>query len=172
MTTFSLESRLRQNDDLLFDSPRNLVGGVVGVVGEDGEGTVDLLGEDGAGEGVGEGDGAEGDDERGAGAGGGGPAVCGADGEDEGLGAGVTLAADVGGEFFAGELLAAAIEKDEDGRGAGGLAGERGEQVGFGGVVLGFAGDVVGGAGEVFGGEGGGGVRFGAGTGWGDGGED
>jgi len=78
----------------------------------------------------------------------------------------------VGGEFFAGELLAAAIEKDEDGRGAGGLAGERGEQVGFGGVVLGFAGDVVGGAGEVFGGEGGGGVRFGAGTGWGDGGED
>jgi hypothetical protein len=85
------------------------------VAGEDGEGAVDLLGEDGAGELVGQGDGAEGEDEVGAGAGGGGPAVGGADGEDEGLGAGVAEAAEVGGEVFAGELLAAAVEQDEDG---------------------------------------------------------
>ena len=79
--------------------------GVVGVAGEDGEGAVDLFGEDGAGELVGEGDGAEGEDEGGAGAGGGGPAVGGADGEDDGLGAGVAQAAEVGGEVFGGELL-------------------------------------------------------------------
>ncbi len=65
---------------------RGLVAGVVGVVGEDGSGSVELLGEDYAGELVGEGENAEGEEEVGAGAGGGGPAVGGTYGEDEALG--------------------------------------------------------------------------------------
>ena len=141
------------------------------MAGEDGEGAVDLLGEDGAGELMGQGDGAEGKGEAGAGEGGLGPAVGGTDGEDDGLRAGVAEAAEAGGEVWAGELAAAAVEQDEDGGGARGLAIERGEQSGFRGVGVGIAGQVVGGAGEVVGGEGSGGAGFGLGTGWGDGGE-
>ena len=135
-----------------------LVAGVVGVVGEDGEGAVDLLGEDDASQFVGQRDVAEGEDEAGAGAGGCGPTVGGADGEEEGLRAGVAQAAEVGGEFFAGELLAAAVEQDEDRGGACRLAIECGQQGGFGGVVLGLTGEVARGAGEIVGGEGGCGV--------------
>jgi len=147
------------------------VAGVVGVAGEDGEGAVDLFGEDGAGEFVGQGDGAEGEDKAGAGAGGGGPSVRGADGEDDGLGAGVAEAAEVSGEFFGGELLAAAVEEDEDASGAGGLASrpiEGGEERGLGGVGLGLTGEVARGSREIAGGEGCGGVGFRAGAGWGD----
>ena len=137
------------------------------MAGEDGEGAVDLLGEDGAGELMGQGDGAEGESEAGAGVRGGRPAVGGTDGEDEGLRAGVAETAEVSGEGFRGELLAAAVEQDEDRSGARGLAGglrvNRGEQGGFGGVGVGVAGQVVRGAGEVVGGEGGGGVGLGAG---------
>ena len=43
----SLRSRVRMTTSVLFG--RWSVGGVVGVAGEDGEGAVDLLGEDGAG---------------------------------------------------------------------------------------------------------------------------
>jgi hypothetical protein len=43
------------------DKPKESVAGVVGVAGEDGEGAVELLGEDDAGERVGQGDGAEGE---------------------------------------------------------------------------------------------------------------
>jgi hypothetical protein len=85
---------------------------------------------------VGEGNAAEGEDEAGAGAGGLGPSVGGADGEDEGLGAGVAETAEVGGEFFAGELLAATVEEDENRCSAGGLAVERAKEVGFGGEGL------------------------------------
>lgn len=142
------------------------------MAGEDGEGAVKLLGEDGAGELMGQGDGTEGEDKASAGAGGGRPAVGGTDGEDDGLRAGVAEAAEVGGEVFAGELLAAAVEEDEDGGGAGSLTIEPGEQGGLGGVGLRFAGEIVGGTGEVVGGEGCGGVGFGARAGWGDGGEE
>jgi hypothetical protein len=75
----------------------------------------------------------------------------------------------VGGEVLRGELFASAVEQDEDGCAAGGLAIEPGEEGGFGVVVLGGAGDVAGDAGEVVGGECVGGVGFGAGAGWGDG---
>lgn len=132
--------------------------GVIRVVGEDGQGTIDLFGQDGAGELMGQGDGAEGEDETGAGLGGGRPPVGGTDSEDEGLGAGIAETAEVGGEVLAGKLLAAAVEEDENGRGAGGLAVEAGEEVGFGGVVLRLARDVAGGSGEVVGGERGGGI--------------
>jgi hypothetical protein len=74
--------------------------GVVGVAGEDGEGTVDLLGEDDASEFMRQGNVAEREDEAGAGASGGGPAVVGADGEHDGLRAGVAEAAEVGGEVL------------------------------------------------------------------------
>ena len=73
---------------------------MVGVAGEDGEGTVDLLGEDDASELVRQGDGAEREGEGGAGVGGGGPAVVGADGKHHGLRAGVAEAAEVGSEVF------------------------------------------------------------------------
>jgi hypothetical protein len=145
--------------------------GVVGVAGEDGEGAVKLLGEDGAGQFMRQGDGAEREDEAGAQAGGVSPAVVGADSENDGLGAGVAQPAEVFGEGFARELLAAGVQQDEDRSGAGGGAVERGEQVGLGGVGLGVCGGVAGGPGEVVGGEGGGGVGFGAGAGWVDGGE-
>jgi hypothetical protein len=147
------------------------VAGVVGVAGEDGEGSVDLFGENGAGEFVGKGDGAEREDESGAGAGGGGPAVGGADGEDDGLSAGVAEAAEVGGEGFGGEGGATAVEEDEVGGGAGSGAVEPGEEGGFGGLGERLAGEVAGGSGEVVGGESGGGMGFGAAGFWGDGGE-
>ena len=139
---------------------------------EDGEGAVDLLGEDGAGEFVGQGDIAEGEYEASAGTGGGGPAVCGTDGEDDGLGSGVAEATEMGCEFFGGELLAAAIEEDEDGNGAGGLAVDPGEEGGFGVVVEGLAGEVARGSGEIAGGQGCGGIGLGASASWGDGGEE
>ena len=87
------------------------------MAGEDGEGAVDLLGQDGTGEFMGQGDVAEGEDKAGACACGGGPAVGGTDGEDDGLRAGVAEAAEVGGEVVGGELLATAVEKNEDGSG-------------------------------------------------------
>ena len=148
------------------------VGGVVGVAGEDGEGAVDLLGEDGAGEFMGQSDVAEREDEAGAGACSGGPAVGGTDGEDKGLCARVAEAAEVGGEFFGGELLAATVEEDEDGGGAGGLAVEPGEECGFGVMGLELAGEIAGGSGEVVGGEGCGSVGFGAGASWRDRGQE
>ena len=80
------------------------------MAGEDGEGAVDLLGEDEAGEVVGQGDEAEGEQEVGAGAGQRGPAVSGTDGKDEVLRGGVAVAADECSEVFRGELLAAAVE--------------------------------------------------------------
>ena len=49
---------------------------------------------------MGEGEEAEGEEEVGASAGGGGPAVRGADGEDEALGAVIADAGDAGGEVF------------------------------------------------------------------------
>jgi hypothetical protein len=148
------------------------VAGVVRVAGEDGEGAVDLFGENGACEFVGQGDSAEGEYEAGAGAGGGSPAIVGADGEDERLGAGVAEAAEVGGEFFGGELLAATVEEDQDGGGAGGLAVEPGEECGFGVMGLELAGEIAGGSGEVVGGEGCGSVGFGAGASWRDSGQE
>ena len=142
---------------------KSSVAGVVGVTGEDGEGAVDLFGEDGAGHFMRQGDVAERQDEAGACACGWGPAVGGTDGEDEGLCAGVAKAAEVGGDVIGGKLLSAAVEEDEYGSGAGGLAVEPGEEVGLGRVGLGFAGEVSGGTGEVVGGEGSG--RVGLGTG-------
>jgi len=70
------------------------------VAGEDGEGAVDLLGEDEAGEVVGQGDEAEGEQEVGAGAGQRGPAVGRADGEDDALRAGIAEADEVFGEVL------------------------------------------------------------------------
>jgi hypothetical protein len=127
--------------------------GVVGVAGEDGEGSVELLGEDYAGEFVGQGDESEREEEVGAGSSVGGPAVGGADGEDEALGAFVAETADAGGEVFGRELLAAAVEEDGVGSGSTGLLIEPFEQEGFGVEGLGVAGDIAGGALDVVGDE-------------------
>ena len=69
--------------------------GVVWVAGEDGEGAVDLLGEDGAGELVRQGDAAEREEQVRAAAGLGRPAVRRTDGEEDGLRAGVSEPAEV-----------------------------------------------------------------------------
>ena len=111
-----------------------------------------------------QGNGAKGEDQAGSGSGGVGPSVGRTDGENEGLRAGVAETAEVGGEFFGGELLASTIEEDEDGGGAGLVAVEAGKEVSFGDEVLGFAWDVAGGTGEVVGGD----VGSSAGAGWGD----
>ena len=70
------------------------------MAGEDGEGAVELLGENDAGELVRQGDGAEGEQEIGAGAGLAGPTVGGTDGEDEIPRGGVAVAAEKRGEVF------------------------------------------------------------------------
>ena len=119
------------------------------VAGEDGEGAVELLGKDDTGEFVGQGDESEREEEVGAGAGVGGPAVRRADGEDEPLGAVVAETADAGGEGLGGELLAAAVEQDGVGAGAGWLLLERFEQEGFGVEGLGVAGKIATGALDV-----------------------
>jgi len=94
------------------------------VAGEDGEGAVDLFGEDDLRELMRQGDAAEGEEEVGAGAGGVGPTVGRADGEDEALGSGVAVPPDGSGELFRGELLASAVEQDEECGSAAGLAVE------------------------------------------------
>lgn len=113
------------------------------MAGEDGEGAVDLLGQDDACQLVGEGDAAEGEQKVGASASHVGPSVGGADGEDEMLRPGVAKMADGLGELFGGELLTSAIEKDEvDGRPAG-LAIDPGEECGFGIEELRLRGDIT-----------------------------
>jgi hypothetical protein len=149
-----------------------LVAGVVGVAREDGSGAVDLLGEDDAGELVGEGDEAEREEEVGTVAGCGGPAVGGTDGEDQALCAIVAETAESGGEFFGGELAAAAVEEDGEGADAAGVLVERVEQGSLGIEDLTVAGDVSGDAGDVIGEEAVGWLRLGSGGAGKDGGED
>ncbi len=83
--------------------------------------------------------------------GGGGPAVCGADGEDEALGAVVAEAAETGGELLGGELLAAAVEEDGKGADASRLVLQPFKEGGLGIEELGVAGDVAGGPSNVVG---------------------
>jgi hypothetical protein len=145
-----------------------LVTGVVGVAGEDGEGAVELLGEDDAGQLVGQGDESEREEEVGPGAGGGGPAVGWTDGEDEALGAVVAEAAEASGEVLGGELLAAAVEENGVGVGAAGLLLEPFEEGGFGVEGLGVAGDIAAGALDVICDEAIGRVRLRTGAAWRD----
>ena len=120
------------------------VAAVVGVVGEDGEGAVELLGEDYPGEFVGECHGAQGEQQSfsgigcGCGAGLRRPAVGGTDGEDEILGSLVAEAADPLGEVFGGERLAPGVEQDDRGRGAGAHGGYGLGKGGFGAEGFGF----------------------------------
>ncbi len=95
--------------------------GVVGVACCDCTSAIELFGQDEAGEFVGHGDGAKRECEMSAGFGGGGPAAVRADGEDEVLVALIATLGKPGGEVFRGELAAAGIEEDEEGRGAGEL---------------------------------------------------
>ena len=116
---------------------------------------------------VGQGDAAEREEEVGAVTGGGGPAVGGADGEDEALGAAVAEGAEAGGEVLGGEELAAGVEEDEVGGGAGGSGVEGCEEGVFGSVYVLLSRQIAVGAGGVFGDEAGGGffgrAGFGAG---------
>ena len=111
------------------------------MAGANGQRAVDLLGEDDAGELVGQRDGAKREHQASARAGGGGPAVGRTDGQHQALRARVAEAADVRGELLRRELLAPAVQQDEDGRGAGGLAIQPCEQRGFGAVGLRLAGE-------------------------------
>src|ERR1700735_3937058 len=80
-----------------------LVAGVIGMSGDDGQGAVDLFGEDDAGELMRQRHRPEGEKQVSAGAGGNGPSVRGTDGEHEILGAGVAKTADLGGKILGGE---------------------------------------------------------------------
>ena len=102
---------------------------------------------------MGQGDESEGEEEVGAGAGVGGPAVGGADGEDEALGAVVAEPAEAGGEVLGGELLSAAVEQNGVGAGAAGLLIKPFEEEGFGVEGLCVAGDIAAGALDVIGDE-------------------
>jgi hypothetical protein len=80
---------------------------------------VKLLGHDEAGEGVGQGEGTEGEQELGALAGGGGPAVRGADGEGDVLGAFIAAGVEPLGKDAGAHLASAGIEQHgEDGSAA------------------------------------------------------
>jgi hypothetical protein len=132
---------------------------VVGVVGEDGEGAVELFDEDDAGELMGEGHGAKGEEQiarlRSEGASGAlRPAVGGADGEDQVLSALIAAAFDPPGEFLGGEGLAARVEQNQGGRGAGAQGGDGFGEGGLGAVVGGFDGSVWGEALEIVVGDG------------------
>src|SRR5436305_12660094 len=81
------------------------------------------------------------------------------------------MRAEVGGEFFRGELLAAAIEQDEERGDSAGLGGEPVEEGWLGVEELGCGGCVAGGAGGVVGDESFEGVGLGAGAAGEDGGE-
>lgn len=80
---------------------------------EDGEGAVDLLGKNDAGEGMGQGHGSKRESQLRAGKGGLRPAAGGSDGKDKMLHAGVAPRAEPGRECLGGHLFAAAIEEDD-----------------------------------------------------------
>ncbi len=113
---------------------------------QDCTGAVELFGEDEAGEFVGECDGTKRELEGGVGKGFRGPAVGGADGKDDVLGPLIAAGAEPGGELGRAEGSAAAVEQDEQERGArfAGLrgAGEPGEESCFGGEGFGLRGVV------------------------------
>jgi hypothetical protein len=117
--------------------------GVVGVTREDGEGTVDLFGEDGAGELVGEGNKTEREQQVGAVSGCGGPAVGGAYAEDEALGSGVAELAHANGNFIRRQLASATVQEYCVGPSSTGLAGEPVKEGGFGVEELGLARKIV-----------------------------
>jgi hypothetical protein len=104
---------------------------VIGVASENCACAVELFGDDEAGECVGERESSEGEQEPGAGACGFGPAIGRADGEDDMLRAFIAASAEPGGECLGGELAAAAVEQDGDGRGASLLTVEPLEKRGF-----------------------------------------
>jgi hypothetical protein len=125
-----MEIRIEQR--VLPGAANGSVAGVVGMAGEDGEGAVDLLGQDDACELVGEGDAAEGEQELGTSASYIRPAVGGPDGEDETLRPGVAKMANGLSNLFGGELTAAAVEQGKVDGSSAGLAIEPGEECGFG----------------------------------------
>src|ERR1700728_3311462 len=95
---------------------------MIRMASEDGEGAIDLFGEDDTGQVVSHGHGAEREELRGTLPGFIGPAVGGTDGEDDELPALVALAAEPLGEFCGGHLFAPFVEEDDERRGAGALA--------------------------------------------------
>lgn len=95
---------------------------VVGVAGEDGGGTVNLLSQDEARDGVCEGERAEREKQVGSLAGRGRPSAGGADRKDDVLRSAIALRAQPGGKAFRGELTPATVEQDGDCRRASGTA--------------------------------------------------
>ncbi len=114
------------------------------MAGQDGQGSVDLFGEDDAREFVRQSNWAEREQHGGPCAGSLRPTVSRADGEDQMLNAGIAEPADVCGEIFRGKRFAAAIEKDDVRGGAGRLLIEPSEQSGLSGDAMGLHGRVAG----------------------------
>ena len=127
---------------------------VVGMSCQNRERPIDLLCQYCARKLVRKGDAAERERQAGSGVCCGRPAVVGADRQDDGLGAGVAQTAEMCGEFFAAELLASAVQEDENRRRSPGLTFERCEERSLGVVGVSFAGDVAACTGEEFRGDG------------------
>jgi hypothetical protein len=122
----------------------DLVPGVVGVAGQDGEGAVDLLGQYDAGKLVRQGHAAKGKEKIGALACGRRPSAGGTDGEHKPLNALIANASDVRSELLGGVLLAAAIQQNGVGGGTTGLTVYPIEECGLGVEDLRVAGGVPG----------------------------
>jgi hypothetical protein len=121
----------------------DLVSGVVGVAGQDGEGSVDLLGQYDAGKLVRQGHAAEGKEKISALACGRGPPVGGTDGEHKPLSTLIADASDVRSELLGGVLLTPAIQQNGVGRGTAGLTVQPIEECSLGFEDLRVAGDVA-----------------------------
>ncbi len=114
------------------------------------ERTIDLLCQYCARKLVRKGDAAERERQAGPGMGCGRPPVVWTDRQDDGLGAEVAQASEMCGEFFAAELLASAVQEDENRRRPPGLTIKRCEERSLGVVGVSFAGDVAACPGEEF----------------------
>src|SRR5216683_953101 len=123
----------------------DLVAGVVGVAGENGQGPVYLLGQNHAGELMRQGHPPEGKKQIGTLTCGRRPPIRRSDGEHQALDALIANATEVRGELLRGELLAATIQQNGIRRSATRLTIQPIEQGGLGPEKLGVAGNVMGG---------------------------
>jgi hypothetical protein len=152
---------------MLYSRTANLVAGVVGVAGENGKSTVNLLGQYNPGELMRQGDTPKGKKQVGALACCRRPPISRPDAEHQPLGTLVSDTAKVRGELLGAVLLAATIQQNGIGRGTAGLAVQPVEDGGLGLEELRVARDISGGPFYIVAQQTVSGLRFGAGTAWG-----
>jgi len=133
---------------------------------ENGQGAVDLFGEDGAGQLVGQRDGSQREHRGCTSAGGVRPSIGRANGEDQRLCTAIAQATDLRGELLAGQLPASAVEQDQIRRSARGLAIQPSQQRSLRIQMQRLRRGVSRSAGEIIGGKLSGSVRLRTGAGW------